>query len=80
MRRYNHEKRKLYHYIEAFAVLPKVNRELLAVLGLLVEKSEEAVKGLTQLDCLIDSNNVWLLHFIVKKLKLLNIGLSMISQ
>ena len=68
LRRYDDKKRKLYHYLEASAELPKATRESPSELSLIVGKAEEAVKGLLQLGCPVSQYDVWLVHFIVKKL------------
>ena len=68
LRRYDNRKRKLFHYLEAFSELPKATRESVAELSLIVDKAEEAVKGLLQLGCPVDHYDIWLAHYIVKKM------------
>ena len=68
LRRYDSDKRRLRVHLEALINLPQVGSESAEELSRLVDRTEEAVKGLNSLGCPIEHYNNWFVYLVVKKL------------
>ena len=68
LRRYYIAKHKLFNYLEAFIELRSVSRASAADLSSLVDKAEEIVKGLKNLQYHVEHFDIWFVHLIERKL------------
>ena len=66
--RYDSNKRRLYVHLQSLIHLPQVTAKSSEKLGGLVDKVEEAVKGLMNLGCPINEYDNWFVHLLVEKL------------
>lgn len=68
LRRYDNARVRLFNNVEKLINLPAVRVRNVDDLNILVDKTEEAVRALKDLDCPIDQYDNWLVHCIVRKL------------